>query len=71
MSSRSIVALGLWILLMVLVGTMTVGMALVFYVAVTAFFAVLVAVLMFVTRHREDCEHRVTTFPSSSPPARG
>jgi heme A synthase len=58
MSSRSIVALGLWILLMVLVGTMTVGMALAFYLAVTAFFAVLVGVLMLVTRHREDGEHR-------------
>ena len=58
MSSRTIVALGLWILLMVLVGTMTVGMALAFYLAVTAFFAVLVAVLMVVTRHREDGEHR-------------
>lgn len=58
MSSRSIVALGLWFLLMVLVGTMTVGMALAFYLAVTAFFAVLVGVLMLVTRHREDGEHR-------------
>lgn len=58
MSSRSIVALGLWFLLMVLVGTMTVGMALAFYLAVTAFFAVVVAVLMVVTRHREDGEHR-------------
>lgn len=58
MSSRSIVALGLWILLMVLVGTMTVGVALAFYAAVTAFFAVLVGVLMVVTRHRDDREHR-------------
>ncbi|WP_448189118.1 hypothetical protein [Azospirillum sp. sgz301742] len=59
MTSRSIVALGLWILLMVLVGTMTVGITLAFYVAVTAFFAVLVGVLMVVTRHRgEDGEHR-------------
>ncbi len=58
MSSRSIVALGLWILLMVLLGTLTVGMALAFYVAITAFFAVLAVVLMLVTRHRGDGEHR-------------
>ncbi len=58
MSSRSIVALGLWILLMVLLGTLTVGMALAFYVAVTAFFAVLAVVLMLVTRRRGDGEHR-------------
>lgn len=58
MSSRSIVALGIWILLMVLLGTLTVGMALAFYVAVTVFFAVVVAVLMLVTRQREDREHR-------------
>jgi len=42
----------------VLLGTLTVGMALAFYVAVTVFFAVVVAVLMLVTRHREDREHR-------------
>ena len=57
MSSRSIVALGLWFLLMVLVGTLTVGMALAFYVGVLAFFAALVAVLMLVTRHRGDDQH--------------
>jgi uncharacterized membrane protein len=57
MSSRSIVALGLWILLMVLLGTLTVGMALAFYVAVTVFFAVVVGVLMLVTRHREAHGH--------------
>lgn len=57
MSSRSIVALGLWILLMVLLGTLTVGMALAFYVAVTVFFAVVVGVLMLVTRHRDGHEH--------------
>jgi hypothetical protein len=52
MSARSIVSLGLWILLMVLVGTMTVGFALAFYLAMTAFFGVVVAVMMIVSRHR-------------------
>lgn len=54
MSSRAIVSLGIWILAMVLVGTMTVGFALLFYVALTAFFAVVVVVMMLITRHRED-----------------
>lgn len=57
MSSRSIVALGLWILLMVLLGTLTVGMALAFYVAVTVFFTVVVGVLMLITRYRENHEN--------------
>ncbi|HYG90308.1 MAG TPA: hypothetical protein VD978_29080 [Azospirillum sp.] len=59
MSSCSIVLLGLWILLMVLVGTMTVGVALAFYVAMTVFFAVVVVILMIATRHREDRSHHV------------
>ncbi|KAA0685447.1 hypothetical protein [Azospirillum brasilense] len=57
MSSRAIVSLGVWILAMVLIGTLTVGVALLFYVALTAFFAVVVAVLMLVTRQRDD-EHK-------------
>ncbi|HYD65764.1 hypothetical protein [Azospirillum sp.] len=52
MSARTIVSLGLWILLMVLVGTMTVGIALAFYVAMTAFFGAVVAVMMIIARHR-------------------
>ena len=54
MSSRAIVSLGVWILAMVLIGTMTVGVALLFYVALTAFFAVVVAVMMAITRHRDS-----------------
>lgn len=54
MSSRGIVSLGLWILLMVLLGTLTVGVALAFYVALTVFFALVVVVLMFITRDREE-----------------
>lgn len=50
MSARVIVSLGVWILAMVLVGTMTVGLALVFYAIMTAFFAVVVGVLMVLTR---------------------
>lgn len=54
MSSRAIVSLGVWILAMVLVGTMTVGFALLFYVALTAFFAVVVVIMMLITRQRDD-----------------
>lgn len=57
MSSRAIVSLGVWILAMVLVGTMTVGFALLFYVALTAFFAVVVVIMMLITRQRDD-DHR-------------
>ncbi|MGY0779090.1 hypothetical protein D3867_22545 (plasmid) [Azospirillum argentinense] len=57
MSSRAIVSLGVWILAMVLIGTLTVGVALLFYVALTAFFAVVVAILMLVTRQRDN-EHK-------------
>ncbi|TWA74716.1 hypothetical protein FBZ82_101732 [Azospirillum brasilense] len=59
MSSRAIVSLGVWILAMVLIGTLTVGVALLFYVALTAFFAVVVAILMLVTRQRDD-EHKTS-----------
>ncbi len=58
MSSRAIVSLGVWILAMVLIGTMTVGVALLFYVALTAFFAVVVAVMMAITRHRDSEDKR-------------
>lgn len=54
MSSRTIVSLGVWILLMVLIGTLTVGMALVFYVLLTIFFALVVGVLMLITRPRTE-----------------
>ncbi|MHA7063967.1 hypothetical protein [Azospirillum argentinense] len=57
MSSRAIVSLGVWILAMVLIGTLTVGVALLFYVALTAFFAVVVAILMLITRQRDN-EHK-------------
>ncbi|AWJ92352.1 hypothetical protein Sp245p_21540 (plasmid) [Azospirillum baldaniorum] len=59
MSSRAIVSLGIWILAMVLIGTLTVGVALLFYVALTAFFAVVVAILMLVTRQRDE-EHKTS-----------
>jgi hypothetical protein len=54
MSSRTIVSLGVWILLMVLLGTLTVGMALAFYVVLTVFFAVVVGVLMLITRPKAE-----------------
>ena len=60
MSSRAIVSLGVWILAMVLIGTMTVGFALLFYVALTAFFAVVVGVMMLITRQREEGRRELT-----------
>lgn len=60
MSSRAIVSLGVWILAMVLIGTMTVGFALLFYVALTAFFAVVVVIMMLITRHREEDRRELT-----------
>ncbi len=54
MSSRTIVSLGVWILLMVLLGTLTVGMAFAFYIALTVFFAVVVGVLMLITRPKAE-----------------
>lgn len=44
--------MGVWILLMVLVGTFTVGIAFAFYIAMTAFFGIVVAVLMVISRRR-------------------
>ncbi len=54
MSSRAIVSLGVWILVMVLVGTMTVGIALIFYILLTAFFALVVGGLTVMSRRRAD-----------------
>jgi len=59
MSSRAIVSLGVWILLMVLVGTMTVGVALAFYVVLTAFFALVVGTLTILSRRRAERRDRV------------
>ncbi|WP_448205898.1 hypothetical protein [Azospirillum sp. sgz302134] len=67
MSSRAIVSLGVWILAMVLVGTMTVGFALVFYVALTAFFAVVVAVMMMLTRRRDERQQGATWTDRAAP----
>ncbi|WP_042445589.1 hypothetical protein [Azospirillum sp. B510] len=54
MSARAIVSLGVWILAMVLVGTLTVGLALAFYVMLTLCFAVVVAALSLFVRRREN-----------------
>ncbi|CAO3430778.1 hypothetical protein [Azospirillum endophyticum] len=54
MSARAIVSLGVWILAMVLLGTMTVGLALAFYVMLTLCFTVIVAGLTLLARRRED-----------------
>ncbi|MCM8737226.1 hypothetical protein ACCD06_05130 [Azospirillum sp. CT11-132] len=53
MSARAIVSLGVWILAMVLIGTMTVGLALAFYLLLTLCFAVVVAALTLLARRRE------------------
>lgn len=63
MTARTIVSLGVWILLMVLVGTMTVGVTLAFYVAMTAFFAIVVAVIMVTTRERGDTRQNPRAHP--------
>jgi hypothetical protein len=52
MSALQIVALGLWVLLMVLVGTITVGFTLVFYAALVSFSAVVAVVLMVISRRK-------------------
>jgi hypothetical protein len=54
MSARAIVSLGIWILAMVLLGTMTVGLALAFYVLLTLCFAVVVAGLTLLVRRRDN-----------------
>ena len=54
MSARAIVLLGVWILAMVLLGTLTVGVALAFYVLLTLCFAVVVAALTLLVRRREN-----------------
>lgn len=54
MSSRAIVLLGVWILVMVLMGTMTVGISLIFYIGLTAFFTLVVGGLTLLSRRRAD-----------------
>lgn len=59
MSSRTIVSFGVWILLMVLIGTLTVGITMAFYAIMTVFLALLVGILMLVTRRRSEPEELV------------
>lgn len=54
MSARAIVSLGVWILAMVLIGTMTVGLALAFYLMLTLCCAVVVAGLTLLARRRDS-----------------
>ncbi|PWC34018.1 hypothetical protein [Azospirillum sp. TSO35-2] len=54
MSARVIVSLGVWILVTVLLGTLTIGLALAFYVLLTVCFAVLVLALTLLARRRDD-----------------
>lgn len=53
MSARIIVTLGIWILAMVLMGTMTVGSATAFYVVITLFFAAVVGIMTVISRRRD------------------
>lgn len=52
MTTRATVAMGVWVLLMVLIGTMTVGIASSFYLGMVGVLAVVVAALMIVSRYR-------------------
>ncbi|MFD1626869.1 hypothetical protein [Azospirillum griseum] len=54
MSSRVIVSLGIGILLTVLIGTVMVGAALLFYAVMTVVFAVVIAILTLATRRPKD-----------------
>ncbi|CAO3430904.1 hypothetical protein [Azospirillum doebereinerae] len=58
MSSRAIVSLGVWSLAVVLLGTLTVGAALVFYVGLTAFFALVAIALSVLSRRRAERRER-------------
>ena len=53
MSDRTIVALGVWLLLLVLIGTATIGMALVFYMTIGLIAATLAAGLFLMGRRRQ------------------
>ncbi|HYD32459.1 MAG TPA: hypothetical protein VEB64_16575 [Azospirillaceae bacterium] len=52
MTTRATVAMGVWVLLMVLVGTLTVGVTSTFYFGIVGVLAVVVAALTIITRHR-------------------
>jgi hypothetical protein len=51
MSARAIVLMGVWSLFMVLLGTLTVGIGLMFYLFMLLLFAAITGVLVLVARH--------------------
>jgi len=57
MSDRAIVALGVWLLLLVLMGTATVGIAIAFYIGLGAVIAVLATIMFIVARKRANHRH--------------
>jgi hypothetical protein len=57
LSARAIVAIGVWSLFMVLLGTMTIGVGLVFFVGMGLLFASLITVLL-VTQRRDHGSER-------------
>jgi ABC-type nickel/cobalt efflux system permease component RcnA len=52
MSDRAIVALGVWLLLLVLMGTATIGIAMAFYIALGLVMLLLAAILFVTSRRR-------------------
>lgn len=54
MSARAIVSLGIWVLFMVLVGTMTVGITVAFYVFMAISVGVAVVLLIVLKRRPPD-----------------
>ncbi|WP_158043855.1 hypothetical protein [Skermanella pratensis] len=57
MSDRAIVALGVWLLLLVLMGTATIGIATAFYIGLGTVMAALAAILFIASRRRADGRH--------------
>ena len=57
MSDRAIVALGVWLLSLVLMGTATIGIAIAFYIGLGTVMAALAAILFIASRRRAGGRH--------------
>ena len=57
MSDRAIVALGVWLLSLVLMGTATIGIAIAFYIGLGTMMAALAAILFIASRRRAGGRH--------------
>ncbi|EWY41389.1 membrane protein [Skermanella stibiiresistens SB22] len=60
MSDRAIVALGVWLLLLVLMGTATIGIAIAFYIALGLVMLLLAAILFVTSRRRTSARQAGT-----------